>query len=796
MLTNFIRVAIRQLRKNTLHTFINILCLSLGLTASLLSVMFITDELSFDKFHSKHDRIFRLNKIRVDPNGAETLNAESSGLMGPTMASEFPEVENFTRFQPWFNSVVLSNDANNVLMNEGELVFVDSAFFSVFDFKLVKGDPSTVLQKPRSIVLTEKVAHTLFNGEDPIGKTVKGLEDVDFVVTGIAADAPRNSHIQYRALVSWSTTAPNVGPIPMEFLNNWIAQAMCTYIVLRRASDEAAIESKLPMFMTRHMPTRADRYKLYLQPLDELYLKSYNVEALRMQKMGSEQFNYLFSIIAAFILFLACINYINISTSKATRRAREVAMRKTLGAKRKQLVIQFLGESLIFAIAAALLALVLLVISVPYFNQLTGKSLPLEILSSEVVVVAFIAIIFFVSVASGLYPGLVLSSFAPAVIQGTTKARVTGSFPRHVLIVFQFVITMCMITGTLLIYQQIKLVLSADLGFDKEHVVLVNMTDDVMAKREALKEELRGLPNVASVSTARTTIGLGTYSTYVIPEGFRPDEVEARVFVVDEEYQKTYGLEMAAGRFFEESRVSDSAAVIINEKMVSRLNWHDPLEKTIRFSEDSPAVPVIGVLKDFHFKSLYEDIEPLVMVIDRSNERNLTVRFSGNPSNILAMLEEKWKTMESRYPFNYTFVDQAFARAYESEEKLLETVLTFAGLSILIACLGLYGLVSFTIEQRTKELGIRKVLGASVTSLSFLVNKKFILLALVGGLIAVPVVVPFVNTWLEKFVLKVNVTPMAFLLAFALMLLVTVIAVSVQAVRAALANPVDALRHE
>jgi putative ABC transport system permease protein len=796
MTQNYLAVTARLFRKNRLHTIINIVCLSVGLTASLLTLMFIIDELSFDRFHAKGERIFRLNKVNMEADGSRSLTAESSGLMGPTMRDEFPEVENFVRYSPVSSKVVLTNGDKNVLLTEQELSFVDSSFFLVFDFRLLKGDPSTALRAPRSIVLTEKIARNLFGDEDPVGKTIKGFQDLDYEVTGIIAEPPRNSHLQFSALMSWTTTVPELGPLPFTFMNNWIAQAICTYVVLNDKSDQQKVESKLPKFMTDHIPTRVDKYSLYLQPFQDVYLKSYNVQALKMQRTGSDQFNNFFSIISGFILFLACVNYINISTSRATRRAREVAMRKTLGASRKQLVSQFMGESLVFVGCAALLAIVLLFLAVPYFNELTGKTLPLSLLANRTVIFGGLALVSIVTIASGLYPSFVLSAFAPATIQRSGAAKVTGNFARQTLIVFQFIITMCMISGTILIYQQIRLVLSADVGFDKEHVLLVNMTNDVMAKREILKDRLTTLPNVVSISASQTALGMGTYSTYVIPEGFNPDEIEARVFNADGNYQKTYGLEMAIGRFFGVGSSTDSASVIINETMMKKLKWSDPTSKTIKFTETSPALPVIGVLKDFHFKSFYEAVEPLVMVISPFNQRNLAIRFTGNPSSIISTLENQWKEIEGRYPFQYMFIDETFARAYVAEEKLLRTILTFAGLSIVIACLGLYGLVSFTIEQRTREFGIRKTLGASVAGLNYLVTRKFIALAFIASVAAVPLIITFIEKWLQRFALQIEVNYATFLLSFLILLAVTVITVSSQAIRAGLANPIDSLRHE
>jgi putative ABC transport system permease protein len=796
MIINYLKLAARNINKNRFYTSINVICLTLGLTASILATMFIVDERSFDAFHAKSDRLFRLNKVNFESGGQTSLTGESSGLMGPTMVSEFPEVENCVRFMPWFNPVMLSYNERNVMLQSQEMIFVDSSFFQVFDFRLLKGDEGNALRKPGSIVVTQELAQALFGADDPIGKTVVGLQNQQFEITGIIENAPRNSHIQYRALCSWTTTVPQLGSIPMEFMNNWISQALTTYVLLRNGSDEAKVEAKLGKFMSDHIPTRVERYSLYLQPFRDVYLHSYNIQGTKMQKTGSYQFNKFFILIAGFILFVACVNYINISTSRATRRGREVAMRKTLGAKRKQLIVQFLGESFLMVMIAGFLAVVLLIVAVPYFNELTGKTLALNVLYDRYVIAGIAIVILVVTLASGLYPSLVLSQFSPALIQGARKLRLTGNLPRQVLIVFQFIVTISMITGTLFVYQQIKLVLTADMGFDKEHVLVVNMTSEMMQKRQVLVNEVNALPNVISSSTSQTAIGKGTYSTYVIPEGFNPDEIETRVFAVDGNYLKTYGLSMAMGRFFDPSSTTDSSAVIINEAMIKKLSWTDPLSKTIKFSEDAPAYPVIGVIKDFRFKSFYEAVEPLVMFISPSNQRNLAVRFSGSPSNVISTLETQWKKIEQRYPFEYFFVDEQFAKAYEAEEKLLRTVLTFAGLSIVIACLGLYGLVSFTIEQRTKEFGIRKVLGASVASLNYLVNKKFLALVVIGGAVSVPLVMYFINDWLKKFTLQISVSPIVFGVSVGITVVVTIIAVSIQAMRAAMANPVDSLRHE
>jgi putative ABC transport system permease protein len=517
-----------------------------------------------------------------------------------------------------------------------------------------------------------------------------------------------------------------------------------------------------------------------------------------MMKTGSRSFVNLFSIIAAFVLLIACINYINISTSKATRRAREVGMRKTLGANKAQLVKQFLGESLLLVLFSCGLGLGLLYFMVPYFNELTGKSLPLSILFHPYVVTGSVLIILLVTIFSGFYPAYVLSSFQPSsVLKGSSKSNVSGNLPRYVLITFQFTITIIMIAGTLIVHKQIRFVLSKDLGFDKEHVLVMNLTETVVNKREVFKNDVDNFKNVVSTSVGSTALGRGPWSSYVIPEGHTSEtEVEARMFPVDGNFQNTYSLEMAMGRFFNTLSASDSNAVIINETMMHKLGWSDPTKMTIKFSEEDAPVPVIGVLKDFYFKSLYEEIEPVVMWISSNNQNKMSVKFTGNPSDLISFLETRWKEYETRYPFQYTFVDEAFAKNYQSEEKLLKTIILFAGISILIACLGLYGLVSFTIEQRTKEFGIRKVLGASVASINYLVNKKFMVMVVIASLVAIPTIIPIMQEWLSKFAIKIEIGVLPLMLAVIITLLVSCLAITIQAMKAAMQNPVKSLKHD
>lgn len=797
MIKNYILAATRNFSRNKLHTLINISGLAIGLMAGMLSIMFVLDELSYDKFHSQQANIFRLNKINKETNGSQTLTAETSGMMGPTLVQEMPEVINSTRYMAWWDEVVLTYNEKNITIKERGSVFTDSTFFNIFDFNLIRGDKSQVLKRPQTIVLTQSTATALFGNEDPIGKSIVGISNIAFEITGVVQDPPVRSQFQFNALMSWTTTVPQLGQLNMDWMNNWIAQGINTFIVLESPQAEASVASKLPAFMQEHMPTRVDKYELYLQRFSETYLESYKLLGVHSVKTGNIQYVYLFSIIAGFILLIACINYINISTAKATRRSREVGMRKALGAGKRQLISQFIGESMLLTALSVVIAVGLLYLAIPVFNQLAGKDLSMSLLLDPRVIAGTIVLASIVGVSSGIYPAFIISAFKPAVVlRGSAISKGGAQWGRSALITFQFIISIVMIAGTLLMHEQIGFILSKDLGFDKEHILVVDLTDNLAAKRDVIQNATNTFPNVVSTSVARTALGQGGASTYVIPEGFGPDEIEVRMFPVDCNFLETYDLEMQEGRFFQQGSSSDSGAFIINEALARRLNWTSSVQKTIRFAEDQPAQPVIGVLKDFNYGTLYKPVEPLVMWVSRRTPGRFSVRFTGDPKPLVEFLEGQWKQYETRYPFHYYFVDQEFAKSYASEDKLYQTVMTFAGLSIFIACLGLYGLVSFTIEQRTKEFGIRKVLGASVMSIGVLVNKKFVTMVGIASIISVPLMIPVMNQWLQKFAFRVDLGASVFVYAITLTLMITVLAVSIQAFKVAMGNPAKALKQE
>lgn len=776
---------------------INVLGLTTALLAVILASAFLIDEYSYDQFHTKKDSIYRLYKKNYSINdGNVTLTTETSGQMGPTMVSDYPEVTSFTRMLPWFDETVISFEDENIYIEHP--VFVDSTFFDMFDFKLTQGNPEKALVRPATIVLTQSVAKKLFGDENPLGESVIGLHDQPFEVTGVVEDPPIHSHIQYDVLMSWTTTVPDVGPFQYDFMNNWLGQTVFTYVELAPEANAQLLVDKLPKMMEQYFPERADSYILQLQPFDEIYLHSGNLMTYAYIKQGSFNYVKVFGFTALFVLIIACVNYVNISTAKATKRASEIGMRKVLGANRRQLITQFLGESLVISGFSAALALFLADLLLPAFNQLVGKQLAAASLFQPQLLLALLLVIVLVTLLAGLYPAFVLSAFQPAdVLVKSGKSKISGHLPRQILTTIQFGIAITLIIATFLVFQQTKYLQNKELGFDREHIVVMNINNDIENKYESFKQELLQHPDILKASVCQATVGSGTFGTTVIPEG-QTNAKSVSIFRTDANFIETMGIKMHSGRAFDPTLSSDSSSLIINKTFADLMSWKNPLGKTIKFSPEGEAYPIVGVTEDFNFEGLNESkVKPVVMYIHPSNFTNVTLRISGkNISETIAYMENLWNKYESRFPFSYYFADSWFDNKYKKESQLLDTVSVFSTLSILLACLGLYGLTAFTIEQRAKEIGIRKVFGASVTQLTFLLNRKFIVLLLIAFVMASPLAYYFLSDWLKDFAYHINIGATPFVFAITLTLAITLLAVSYQAIKAALMNPITTLRSE
>lgn len=795
MFKHYFTIVRRLILRQRVYFLINTVGLVLGLVAVLLAFVFITDESSYDTFHDNADRIVRANKWVVGKSGDRDNTAETPGLMAAALENDFPEVEAAARICPWFDEVLLSNKERNLEVNN--FTFVDHKFFEVFDFQLKIGNPQEALSAPGQALITPRVARALFGNENPVGKTFLGIDDKEFTVTGIIEEAPRQSHIQYDVLASWASTAPENGFLDFSFMNNWLGQTVYTYALLSENADIAALNNKMPGFVARYMPNRTDRYSFYFQPLTEVYLHSYDVRFLRGVKIGSAPFVKLFLIIAGLILVVACFNYINISTAKSLSRAKEVGVKKVLGARRSNLFSQFISETFVFVTISALLALGAAYYLLPAFNQVFARAIPQSLLLEPATLAFLAGTIVITSLLAGFYPGIVLSRFRPIVtLRGNSKAGGDNPLPRQVLTVGQLTLSVALIASTLVLNRQFDYFMNKDMGFDRKQVLMMNTPPGIEANIEAYRNALSAIPGIESVSICQAGAGPGTFGSTAYPEGSDGKEVSIQIFRVDTAFLKTYGMEIAEGRYFSPELATDENAVIVNEALVRQMGWANPLERTIRFSQEGPKIPVIGVVKDFHFNSFHHAISPLVMYLD-DRKSNISVRLDEqNVAETIEALAAVWSKFEPRYPFEYQFADEFFAEQYQAEQRAARIFIIFSVVAIVIACLGLYGLTAFHISQRVKEIGIRKVLGASVGNIVMLFHKRLIYLTMIAFVLATPLAYYFTNQWLEQFVYIAHMGWSLYVFAGLAVLLIASVAVLVQSVRAAVANPVESLRSE
>lgn len=799
MLKNYIKIAWRNIRNAPIYSGINILGLGIGMACCLLIYSYVNYQLSFDRQHTQKEKIFRLNKEVTPETGGTEFHAITSGPMGPQLKEDFPEVKGYTRVLPWFSEVLLRREDD--YYKTDRFLLADSTFFSTFDFKLLAGSKSTALTEPLSVVISEKVAQLFFGDGDPIGQTITGLNDLDYTVTGVIENAPENSHLQYEVLASWSSVGP--GALDFGWLQNWRPQAIYTYLLLDSSQSAKQLQPKLSGFMERHFSERADQYKLYLQPLDEIYLHSSAIRYDDTVRSGSIVNVYIFSAVAILILFIACINFVNISVARCMNRIREVGIRKSLGAQRDQVSVYFLTESLMLSLLGSLLAVGLVEMLIPVLQSFGIIAMFDSFFKSTEVLAAVIGIGILCGLISGLYPALVLSRFHPvsALKGGNNEELLGGSqMVRKGLVVFQFALSIILIIGSLVIYRQMDFVRSKNLGFQKEQVLVLPIgSTDIYGKASAFKSELLRFPGIQQVAASNSVPGSSFMSYSINPEGKQTDESWTTnvLLLGDYDFQDAYGLKMKTGRFFSEDFASDSTnAVVINETLARSLGWEEPVGKRIDIPGDMENGRVIGVVEDFHTASLHRSVEPLLLFLDH-RYGFLSVRFDPEQTDqVLDQIAETWQQFDAGYPFEYFFLDRRFEAFYRQENQTLEVVALFTGLSIFVALLGLFGLSSFLIRRRTKEIGIRKVLGASVTGLLGLISFDFLKLIVIGYLLAIPIGYVLVNKWLETFAYHTEVGPMVFLISGVIALLLGVIAVFYQSLRAAYQNPTESLRSE
>ncbi|RYC68869.1 ABC transporter permease [Spirosoma sordidisoli] len=807
MLQSYVKIAWRNLVRNRAFSAINIVGLALGLATCLLIMLFVLDELSYDRYNDKADRMVRV-VFHAVMNGGEINEANVMPPVAQTLKADYPEVEDATRIHTVGSPGITVGDKS---FRDDQLAYVDSNFLQVFTLPLIQGDAKTALIQPNTAVITQEMARKYFGNENPLGKfvTIKSWNAL-FKVTGVMNKMPVNSHFHFDMFMSMAGVSDAKSP-------TWMTSGFFTYLVLNKGYNPKQLEAKLPQMVSKYMGPQIQKVfglnmtqfrqkgndiAFLLQPLTDIHLHS-NLTG-EMDANGDVQYVYIFGAIAVFMLLIACINFMNLSTAGASKRAKEVGIRKVLGSVRQSLANQFLIESLLLTMIALVLAIGIVYLALPLFNDLAGKTLTLNFGESVWLLPSLLLLGVLVSILAGSYPAFFLSSFKPIVVLKGTKF--TGDKKsiglRSGLVVVQFSISIILMIGTTVVYRQLSYIQNKRLGYSKEQVLVLPDTWQLAKKEEVFRNQIMQDPRVVRVSmSGYLPAGPSYNNNYMMYSESNPDQfVKGLRYDVDYEYIPTLGMEMAAGRNFAKEYGTDSSGVILNETAVRTFGWHgNVVGKSIGHTENDGlkrTYRVIGVVKDFHFRSLHESISPLVMILGRNNGTMIVKAKTKDVSGLLASLENQWKQLATDAPFTYSFLDKRFNDTYLAEQKTGRILGLFAGLTIFVACLGLFGLATFTAEQRTKEIGVRKVLGASVASIVGLLSKDFLKLVLIAILLAVPVAWYVMDKWLQSFAYKIDMAWWVFALAGVLAVGIALLTVSFQSVKAALMNPVQSLRSE
>ncbi|MGE0589043.1 MAG: ABC transporter permease [Cyclobacteriaceae bacterium] len=791
MLTNYLKIAIRNLYRYKGFSFIAVSGLTLGMTCCLAIFLFVRDELSYDQYHQNKENIYRLATSFGDSYGAYDGIAKVHGPWGPTAVVELPQVENMTRFVPAGQNLFQKGDSR---FYENKGFITDSTVFDIFDFEFVAGKPSSALTHPDAIVISESLAKKYFGSLNAIGQTLTIENSREASVTGVLKDVARNSHFTFDYLL------PMVGynHPQKDSWEQW--NQFYTYLLLRPDADPALVANRFRDLLGNHVSRETvESLQPFLQPLTSIHLHS---NLFREINANSDiTYVYIFAAIGLLVLIISSINFINLTTARALTRMKEVGVRKSNGALRSQLTLQYLSETVVISFVALIFALGLLAIMLPSFNLLTGKQLTFSLLVEPQFVSVALGICLLVGFLSGSYPALYLARLKPSdVLKGKTKTG-TRQVVRQGLVVLQFAISIFLIVAAITIYQQLEFIQSKKLGFNPSELITIPIQSGVLReKSETVKNELLKLSAIESVSISGGQPGGSDWGIPVQPEGIDPDQVpSSRVLAVDSEFVPTFEIELSSGRNFSKDIASDTAAYLINEEAARQLGWDNPLSKTISM----PAVgrvpgPVVGVVKDFHFRSLKEKIGPVVLFIPPTNWFSMyTVRVrSEQMADGIEGINKVFSQFDPAHPLTYSFFDESYGQLYDAERRLGKLVGLFTGIGIFVACLGLFSLAAFMIEQRTKEIGIRKVMGASAQSISYMLTSDLIKLVLTGFLIATPIGYYVMQNWLGNFQYKIDLSPSLFLLTGLSALALSGITIGYKVLKAGLTNPVDSLRVE
>lgn len=788
MLKNYFKIAFRNIIRHKAFSFINIVGLSIGMACSIMILLWVQDERSYDRFHTNANQIYRVLASAGDFRAAVNPAGMPAGLR-----KEMPQIKNTVRLSKPSNELF---EVGEKKFEEKRVFFVDSTFFDVFSFQLIKGNIKTALDRPDNILISEDMAKKYFGQENPMGKIIKKNNDVNCVVTGVLANVPSHSHLQFDFILplsSWFTWNWDLKT------NTWGNFNFYTYLQLDRNFEPT--KANLAMF-NRKMEKIYDahesggRIKFQLQPLTDIHLRSnYQVD---LTGHGNIQYVNIFFVVALFILAVACINFMNLATARSARRAKEVGLRKVVGAGRSQIIAQFLGESLFISLLALLIAILLVILLLPVFNEVSGKTLSVQFFSGKILL-GLLGIAAITGLISGSYPALFLSGFKPVkVLKGNTKSMGGNLYFRNALVIIQFVVSIVLLAGTSVIYSQLKFIKNKNLGFEKENLLYIPMKGEIWNKQQALKAELASNPltnDFSVIDEIPTNLISGTLDVFW--EGKDPkDPTVIPSMDVDENFIDVFKMKILNGRGFSKEFKGDSSNFVVNERalQVMKMNITTAVGKPLTFSDVKGTI--IGVVKDFNFKPIQQAIEPLVLRWNRWGGHIIVRAKPGNIESTIKALEKIYTRLNPTYPFAYNFLDQDLNNQYKGEQRMGTLFNIFAILAIFISCLGLYGLSAFLAEQRTREIGVRKVLGAPVFNIVYLLSSSFTKLILIAVVIAIPLAWFAINSWLEGFAYKISLNWTIFFFASLAALFIAWLTISYESIKAAIANPVKSLRSE
>jgi len=807
MLKNYFRVAIRSLRRQRGFAFINVFGLALGIACCLLITLHVVHEVSFDSSWENSDDLYRISITEHTATTESEYNL-TPPILAPTLASDYPEVIRSSRLS-YRRQLAIRHEGD--LYDEKQMFKADSNFFSLFEMSFLEGSSETALAQPSSIVMTESTARKYFGTESAVGKVVEVIASttnvLPYTVTAVVADPPVNSHLQFDMLWSWWRTGQE-----RNEPTGWLGYGVYTYMQLRPGFPEAEIEAKFPAMLSRYAGEQlsnagrnweehlaaGNQYIYDAMPVRDIHLTSHT--NWELSPPGDARAVFLFSGVALFILLVACVNYMNLSTARSETRAKEIGMRKVLGSRRKQLVMQMLSESALMTFLAFATAIILVVVSAPMFQSLTGTTLFLEYLQSTPLILGMIGLVIGISLLAGSYPALVMSAIPSGMLtKSATSGNNGGVLFRNSLVVFQFVVSILLLSGTFVVNDQIDYLLNKDLGFDRDATIIVERAGIFRDNRPTFTNRLKALSSVEEVSFA-SSLPSTSHSELFMAPGPAADVVQHNVYVTfaDHDFVDALGLELDTGRVFQADRSSDSMAVMVNQALLVTMGIEgDPIGQELKFTGNDEKYPIVGVLKDFHFQSLHTSINPFAYFIEDSAMGKIAVRINTSSiSNALEEIETVWNEFAPSNLFQYSFLDETVREMYAAENQSKSLLSVFSMLALVIACLGLFGLSAFTVARRTKEIGVRKIFGASESGIIAMLNKEFARTTIIALVIAVPLAFFGMSLWLENFAYRTEIGVMEFVFSGGIVMLISVLTVSIQARRAARSKPIDALRYE